>query len=106
MSEALGVVRPAMARQYMSDEPIAPIDLSDVLVLARCPATAEFTRRLLLELLAELDASQLRAVDLVRMADSPLPEQREMVIRVLRPLAQKLGLTPTFTVSTAEVTPA
>ena len=107
MSAALGVKRPPFRRQYLvTQEAAVPIDLSDVLILARCPATAEFCRRLLLELLAELDAHQLRVVDLERMADAPLPEQRERVIRVLRPLAIKLGLTPSFTVSTAEVTPA
>lgn len=107
ITTALGVKRTSFHRQYVasSEDPV-PIDLSDVLILVRHPATAEFARRLLMELLAELDAHQLRGVDLARMAESPLPQHRAIVVNVVRPLAIKLGLTPTFTVSTAEVTPA
>jgi glutamine amidotransferase PdxT len=106
LTKALGVHRSVFRRQYTHFEEEMPIDLSDMLILARAPATAEFAKRLLLELLAELDTHQLRAVDLDRMAESPFPEQRELVIRILRPLAIKLGLVPSFTVSTADVTSA
>lgn len=108
VAAALGVQRASFRRQYTlgSGENPVPIDLSDLLILLRAPATAEFARRLLLELLSELDAHQLRAVDLERMATSPMPEHRERALRVVGPLAKKLGVGNGFTVSTAEVTPA
>lgn len=93
-----------MARNLFHAPTKMPLRFADVVALGRDPNTAEFARRLLLAALATLDTQQLRAVDLTRMASSPLPADREIVVSVLRPLAEQLGLVPMNGTSTAEVT--
>lgn len=103
IADAIGIHHRVVENMFCVGERPHHLRFADVLMLGREPATAEFSRRLLLAALATLDPHQLRAVDLQRMAASPMPADREIVVNVLRPLAEQLGLVPSIVMNTAEV---
>jgi hypothetical protein len=84
-----------------------PITLDMVLAWSRDPDTRDFARRLLIELLAnvdaQIDAQQMRLSDLQRFADSPHTAHNRIAATIVQSLAERYGLIPANTTSTAEV---
>lgn len=98
---ALAVNRKTAEAYFVSDR--QTLRLHHLVEMGRSPNTAELARRILLGALASLDDQHLRASDLLRLADSPMPHDRTTAIRVLLPIAAKLGLLPVNATNTAEV---
>lgn len=84
-----------------------PITLDMVLAWSRCPDTQEFARRLLIEMLSQVDAcmdvQKMRLSDLQRFSTSPHLIHNQIAVDVVRDLAERYGLIPANTTTTAEL---